>query len=338
LSKTKTSSEAQNVLEQLDLIHLFYNSVKKQRRRRRRRRRVGGAEMLSRAILSPRISTFGIVRPITSLSCLYSSRRAAAMASSQRAQGKPLTKPEGSISKPLTRTSTASTIPGPEIEARNTFTYAPLSGETSIRILTLAPGARGDPLVARLSDEELGDLEAPYEAISYVWGTGPRCSELRCYDGYGCHHDEGSTESAADDDDDVDGSTILPLTQSIDDALERLRLPDRPRRLWADQICINQADVAERSQQVRLMNEIYRGAARVLVWLGRDEEGIAKDAVRMVNHLHSVFQDEAAHDAFRRAYSEELISQSKEPWVPLSKLTKLPWVSPPPAPHPASVV
>ena len=282
--------------------------------------------MLSRAIQSSRISNISIIRPITLFSCLYSSSRAAAMAASQRAQGVPFNKPEistnSSANMPLTRTSTASTIPGPEIEARNTFTYSPLSGETSIRILTLAPGVRGDPLVARLGNEELGDLEAPYEAISYVWGTGTRCSELRCHDGYGCHHDKGF--GSGDD----GSSSILPLTQSIDDALERLRLPDRPRRLWADQICINQADVAERSQQVRLMNEIYRGAARVLVWLGRDEEGVAQDAVRMVSYLHGVFQDEAAHDEFRRAHSEELVSQSEEPWVPLSKLTKLPWVSP----------
>lgn len=209
----------------------------------------------------------------------------------------------------LKRTHTGSLVPGPEILARNTFKYKPLSGDSSIRILTLDAGVRGDPLVAHLAEEELGDLEAPYEAVSYVWGTGARCAELRCRD-------------AADGDE-----TILPLTESIDDALQRLRLPDRPRRLWADQICINQADVAERSQQVRLMNAIYKGAQRVLVWLGRDPEGVAPEAVRMVRYLHGVFQDEEAHKEFRKRHSEELVSQSQEPWVPLSKLTKLPWVS-----------
>jgi hypothetical protein len=37
---------------------------------------------------------------------------------------------------------------------------------------------------------------------------------------------------------------------------------------WADSICINQADVHERSSQVRLMNTIYRSAEMVAIWLG----------------------------------------------------------------------
>ena len=224
---------------------------------------------------------------------------------------------------PLRRTATGSLLPGPAISARNTFAYTPLSSDSSVRILTLQPGIRGDPLVAHLAEEELQSLAAPYEAVSYVWGTGTRCAELRC-----SGHDPqgGGAEGGGGGGGDKE-HLILPLTESIDDALQRLRLPDRPRRLWADQICINQADVAERSQQVRLMNAIYKGAERVLVWLGRDPEGVAGDAVRMVEYLDGVFRDEKAHEEFRRRHSEELGSQSQEPWVPLSKLTKLPWVS-----------
>lgn len=216
---------------------------------------------------------------------------------------------QGPFRQSFKRTYTGSLIPGPAIVARNTFKYKPLSGNSSIRILTLHPGVRADPLVAHLAEEDLEDLEAPYEAVSYVWGTGTRCAEMRCR-----HAVQGE-------------ETILPLTESIDDALQRLRFPDRPRRLWADQICINQADVGERSQQVRLMNAIYKGARRVLVWLGRDPEGVAPDAVRMVGYLHSVFRDDDAHEEFRKRHSEQLASQSQEPWVPLSKLTKLSWVS-----------
>ncbi|PMD26939.1 hypothetical protein NA56DRAFT_549644, partial [Hyaloscypha hepaticicola] len=35
------------------------------------------------------------------------------------------------------------------------------------------------------------------------------------------------------------------------------RFPDKELLLWADQICINQKDVAERSSQVRMMRDIY---------------------------------------------------------------------------------
>ena len=38
--------------------------------------------------------------------------------------------------------------------------------------------------------------------------------------------------------------------------------------LWVDAICINQADIAERSSQVRLMDQTYRDAVCVSAWLG----------------------------------------------------------------------
>lgn len=37
---------------------------------------------------------------------------------------------------------------------------------------------------------------------------------------------------------------------------------------WADSVCINQADIQERGQQVRLMKTIYRCAEIVAAWLG----------------------------------------------------------------------
>jgi hypothetical protein len=68
----------------------------------------------------------------------------------------------------------------------------------------------------------------------------------------------------------VDGK-VFPLTQSLSDALRAVRLIKRPRRLWADQICINQRDHAERAQQVTLMNTIYKKTNMVLIFLGNDE-------------------------------------------------------------------
>ncbi|KAK7429583.1 hypothetical protein QQZ08_003963 [Neonectria magnoliae] len=188
----------------------------------------------------------------------------------------------------------------PGSEAPEIYGYAPFNDSYSVRILTLDPGSGDEPLAGHLTVENL-DWNPQYEAISYVWGTEGRYSEILC-----------------------DGKP-LPLTRSIQDALRRMRHPTLPRRLWADQICINQDDIAERSRQVSLMNAIYKGAEHVLVWLGPDNEGVAHDAVRMVHHLHQVFEDEAKHAAFKRAHSEELMKQDKGLWVPLSKLTKLPW-------------
>lgn len=45
------------------------------------------------------------------------------------------------------------------------------------------------------------------------------------------------------------------------------RLLQEPLRVWADAICINQEDVGERSQQVRLMKRLYSEAELVMCWL-----------------------------------------------------------------------
>ena len=38
--------------------------------------------------------------------------------------------------------------------------------------------------------------------------------------------------------------------------------------IWADAVCINQDDVTEKNQQVRMMDQIYQNATAVSVWLG----------------------------------------------------------------------
>ncbi|KAF6528934.1 hypothetical protein HZS61_000246 [Fusarium oxysporum f. sp. conglutinans] len=132
-----------------------------------------------------------------------------------------------------------------EPSALQTYTYIPFTNNFTIRILTLEPGTGNDPLVGHLGFENL-DLNPQYEAISYCWGTGGRSSEIMC-----------------------DGKP-LPLTESIEGALRRMRHATTQRRLWADQVCINQDDIAERSQQVSLMNAIYKGAKHVLfnrIWI-----------------------------------------------------------------------
>lgn len=42
--------------------------------------------------------------------------------------------------------------------------------------------------------------------------------------------------------------------------------------IWIDQLCINQSDDHEKSEQVKRMAEIYDTASRVLVWLGPEAD------------------------------------------------------------------
>ena len=47
-----------------------------------------------------------------------------------------------------------------------------------------------------------------------------------------------------------------------------MKLVDRPRVLWIDALYINQDETVERNHQVALMRDIYKKAARAIVWIG----------------------------------------------------------------------
>ncbi|KAI8628880.1 heterokaryon incompatibility protein-domain-containing protein [Xylariaceae sp. FL1651] len=124
-------------------------------------------------------------------------------------------------------------------------TYSPLLQERrEIRLLRLQPSASfDDPIQCSLFHAFLG--AAPeYEALSYVWG-----------------HLEFTQEISLD-------GRPFKITKNLECALRHLRQVSAERVLWVDALCINQADVAERSHQVTLMKDIYSLCERDLAWLG----------------------------------------------------------------------
>ena len=165
--------------------------------------------------------------------------------------------------------------------------YQPIDSDAGeIRLVELLPGGYDDPIslclhTVRLeqwatdekepdgepdegSDENMSDLEDTdqeesddehwyepvfycqfeYEALSYAWGTAiSPCKAL------------------------IDGLE-MPITESLDQGLRRLRFCDQRRILWIDALCINQRDIQERSRQVQHMAAIYRSAKSVVIWLG----------------------------------------------------------------------
>ncbi|RMY71330.1 hypothetical protein D0864_10672 [Hortaea werneckii] len=116
------------------------------------------------------------------------------------------------------------------------------------RILNLHPGKKSDPLYGTLKVVSLAEKPV-YTAISYVWGK-----------------DEDPEGFILDD-------VRKPTKSSLQAALRGLRSPDTVIAVWADGICINQGDKAEKGQQVALMGEIYSNAREVLVWLGEATPG-----------------------------------------------------------------
>ncbi|KAI9640856.1 hypothetical protein NHQ30_010697 [Ciborinia camelliae] len=158
------------------------------------------------------------------------------------------------------------------------YEYQPLRTNDTIRILALDPGRHNDPLTGTLEPVDIESVKN-FEALSYVWADpGPRnnaCILIRNKD---------------------DSEGLLKLRgKSIFAALQRLRLRDQPRRIWADQCCINQDDSAERNQQVLFMNRIYRDAVRVNAWLGVDTK---KEAMLAFKHIHELDRIlKSPHDA-----------------------------------------
>jgi hypothetical protein len=82
----------------------------------------------------------------------------------------------------------------------------------------------------------------------------------------------------------VDGF-CLEVHKNLHAALLRLRLKDAARRLWADAICINQKDDAEKSEQVQMMREIYQQGSRTLVWLGQLSSMRSRRSFRLIPRL-----------------------------------------------------
>lgn len=83
----------------------------------------------------------------------------------------------------------------------------------------------------------------PYEALSYTWDDYQRTTLMM---------------------------TPKPLmaTGNLALALQQLQLPDKPRLLWVDALCINQDDTDEMSRQIKMMRDIYSHAHRTIMWLG----------------------------------------------------------------------
>ncbi|KAK4031797.1 heterokaryon incompatibility protein-domain-containing protein [Parachaetomium inaequale] len=84
------------------------------------------------------------------------------------------------------------------------------------------------------------------------------------------------------------GSPALPV--GLDSKWEEVGIPPnlalalrylrpesgRPRTLWADALCINQSDEADKETQIQIMDLVYANAREVVVWLG-DYRGIGED-------------------------------------------------------------
>ena len=144
---------------------------------------------------------------------------------------------------------------------QTSFSHETLQLPTHIRLLELLPSENIDDDIScrvRIVDLEESPL---YEAVSYVWGSEDDKAKILC------------------------GGSALLVPRNLIAALRRFRQSTTPRLLWADSICINQADIQEKNHQVRIMGRVYAGAAKVLIWLGDAEWEESKQVLQGLDTL-----------------------------------------------------
>ncbi|PIA93306.1 Heterokaryon incompatibility protein 6, OR allele [Cercospora beticola] len=181
------------------------------------------------------------------------------------------------------------------------YNYKPLAQDNSnIRVLIVNPGKFDDEIQIQLMTVPFNGpkRKLPYEALSYTWGSpeDPQVVQVKLKDAF----------------------QLITVTRNCLEAIRYLRRNDKPRMVWIDAICINQADLDERARQVAIMRDIYARALRVVVWIGpaSSDSGLAFRWIELVRRevwydvttmeLHPVTSDS------RRADMKEVLASEAE--------------------------
>lgn len=192
------------------------------------------------------------------------------------------------------------------MEGMPAYQYQALEAEGAIRLITLHPSpdllapVQCSMIHTTLLEYEMDTIDH-YSALSYVWG------------------DSGETALIQLDNHD------FRVTINLESALRHIRDATRSRKLWADAICINQLDNAEKSVQVKQMWEVYKTAHHTLIYLG-DATHYSDSFMRIIQkkgHI-STLEDELnssqVADIFGRVWFtrvwvlQELVF-SVDPWI-----------------------
>ncbi|KAK2048435.1 hypothetical protein LZ31DRAFT_448188, partial [Colletotrichum somersetense] len=129
------------------------------------------------------------------------------------------------------------------------YRYSPLTLNREIRLLKLHAGEGLKELSGELVNATL-DETPPFTAISYAWGAPQPRKAILC------------------------SGLEMDIGPSLHSALLHLRDPADDTLLWVDALCINQKDVPELNQQVRMMGDIYAAACITAIWLGEESDEV----------------------------------------------------------------
>ncbi|CAK1366442.1 unnamed protein product [Cercospora beticola] len=148
-----------------------------------------------------------------------------------------------------------------------------------------------------------------YKAISWAWGDSSKKAQI------------------------VLNNQVVEVSQNAQTLLRRFCFEQQHSPIWLDAICINQADMAERSEQVAIMHHVYKNATQVLVWLGEEDVSIAEAALSSIDKLvvqcmEVAGADDTSLDKFFMSGTNARYAERPLPdydWSALEKLFNNPW-------------
>jgi hypothetical protein len=212
-----------------------------------------------------------------------------------------------------------------------TFPQLPPAGR-GVRVVILHAGQFADTINCTLVN---GDLDGtPYEALSYTWGEQDhdlkaKSKDEEWEDVEGDEvEEEGMPTTPSDGASTVDqrkthnfitvNSMPIRVMANLADALRHLRLASVSRTLWIDYLCINQGSIQDRNIQVGRMDEIYRTASTVIVWLGLP----SADSAAGLDEVYALTRNQHLSQTYSSCRSH---SQLMTRITPLMNLLSRPW-------------
>ena len=180
-----------------------------------------------------------------------------------------------------------------------------------IRLLSISIEEKTNNFVCSFHVRDLASSVGAYKAISYCWGD-PTCTHrVFCSNGQSLH-----------------------VTQSAADILNFVVARNPTEFFWIDQLCINQQDLVEKSEQVQQMGKIYSSTKQVVAWLGRGDRR-DESAFAFIEMLFGEIKDMERKGLQptliplmslpSRAHNLPTEMQASRKWKTLSHLLRNPW-------------
>jgi hypothetical protein len=185
------------------------------------------------------------------------------------------------------------------------FQYTPLQPR-QIRLLRLHGNEKSPKdITASISVVSLDD-NPTYRAISYCWGDPTPTHQISL-----STHPFGVTET---------------VKQFF---LRAIELGYAETSIWIDAICIDQTNIEERSQQVKLMGDVYSKAVEVLIWFGEASDD-SHHAIQLLNspQIRQINNKKASSSQVLELLGKDPLTRPDSPaWRAMEVFLYRPWFS-----------